>query len=109
MNIETQAVHNRVVTVGLDQVERHTIVGGLQGTECFRAEYGALNRQLTIERPRNIERHPRQPRILIIQRQVLMLVVIVICDIDLANLLVAIAAIDLRHHADLQPPIGRDT
>jgi hypothetical protein len=38
-----------------------------------------------------------------------MLVVIVIGDIDLANLLVAVASVNLRDHANLQTPVGRDS
>ncbi len=37
-----------------------------------------------------------------------MLVVVVVRDVDLTNLLVAVAAIDLRDHADFKTPIGRD-
>ena len=38
-----------------------------------------------------------------------MLVVVVIGDVDLANLLVAVAAVDLRNHADLETPVGGDS
>ena len=38
-----------------------------------------------------------------------MLVVVVVGDVDLANLLVAVASVDLRDHADLETPVGGDS
>ena len=38
-----------------------------------------------------------------------MLVVIIIGNVDLANLLVTVAAVDLRDHADLETPVGGDS
>ena len=59
VSIDNQAVHDGIVIIGFDKVQRDTVIGSLDGTESFLAEDNTIGGQLTKNRLGNIMGHFR--------------------------------------------------
>jgi hypothetical protein len=67
--IVVQAVHDRIVVVGLDEIQGNAVVARLEGAEALGAEDHAARRELAEQRLADIDGHARQPRRRIVRRQ----------------------------------------
>ena len=108
VSVDRQPVHLGVIIIGLQQVQRAAVVGGLERAEHVVGKDGAIRRQLAEDRFADVGGHAAEACVGVINAQVLMFVIIAVGDLHLADCLGRKVAPGLREHANLQPPIRWD-
>ena len=108
MRVEAQPVDARVVGVGRDRVLRLAQVRGAERVEEARVELHTDARQVAEQRRRDVDHHAVQTARRIERRQLLVLVVVVVAQLDLADALRGRVAEHLGEQADFETPVARD-
>ena len=95
MSIEIQTVHDRIAPITLNVIECNPVIRRLESTESFLIKDLTLYRQFTDQRFCYVERHARESPLCIVSRQVLMLMIVIIGELNLTNAIRTVVSVHL--------------